>query len=180
MTAAILAVALIGLFAVNVNRVAADRTTIGTPSTDEQIRAADAEAAISGSNSAAVGAIVKMLSALVVVIACIYGGIYLLRRMMGRRHSGRGGQGLLQVLETAHLGPRKSVSLVRVADKSVLVGVTEGQISVLTELDEKKTAEIVAADEAAETKPAFAGLLETATARLKNMSVRRKDVALDN
>ena len=121
-----------------------------------------------------------MLSALVVVIACIYGGIYLLRRMMGRRHSGRGGAGLLQVLETAHLGPRKSVSLVRVADKSVLVGVTEGQISVLTELDETKTAEIVAADEAAETKPAFAGLLETATARLKNMSVRRKDVALDN
>ncbi len=178
MTVIILAVALIGLFAVNVDRAGADKmsalyskqssgvdSTLGTSS------------ALTGGSAA--GSIFKMLSALVIVIACIYLGIYLLKKLMGRKYGGYSKDNLLQVIETTYVGPKKTVSLVRVADKAVLIGVTDNTISVLTELDEAKTAEIMPAVAAEESKEPFSRFLTSASVRLKEFRLKKSGVALD-
>ena len=72
---------------------------------------------------AALPSLMRMMSALVIVIACIYGGIWLLRKGMNRTGGAVGRT--LEVLETTGVAPKKTVSLIRVADKAVLIGVTE-------------------------------------------------------
>ncbi|MEE8423643.1 MAG: flagellar biosynthetic protein FliO, partial [Thermodesulfobacteriota bacterium] len=42
--------------------------------------------------------------------------------IIGKKYAGNKTNNILEILETTHLGPKKSLSLVRVADKSVLVG----------------------------------------------------------
>lgn len=120
-----------------------------------------------------------MLSALVIVIACIYLGIYLLKKLMGRKYGGYSKDNLLQVIETTYVGPKKTVSLVRVADKAVLIGVTDNTISVLTELDEAKTAEIMPAVAAEESREPFSRFLTSASVRLKEFRLKKSGVALD-
>ena len=129
-------------------------------------------------NMSAVSSILRMLSALVVVVICIYGAVFALKRFMGRKIAGRGSQGILEVLETAHLGPKKMVSVVRVADRSVLVGITENQITLLTELDETKTAEITASDAQPVVHASFGEMLKTATDKIKELSRGKPKTAL--
>ena len=126
------------------------------------------------------GAIVKMVSALVIVIAVVYLGLYLLKKTMGKKYAGSS-QGALEVLQTAYVGPHKSLSLVRVADRSVLVGVTESQISAITELTAEETERICGAVESAtaEKTDSFARLLSMAGDKLKSISLVRKQSALD-
>lgn len=126
----------------------------------------------------ATSSILKMVSALVVVVICIYGAVFALKKLMGRKITGRGSNGILEVLETAHLGPKKMISVVRIADRSVLVGVTDNQISLLTELDETQTAQITAIDEQALASRSFGDLLKNATTKIKELSTSKPQTAL--
>ncbi len=127
-----------------------------------------------GSGVAAIS-IFKMILALAVVIIAIYGGIYLLKRLTSRKHSSRSGTSLLEVLETAYIDPKKSLSLVRVANKSVLIGVTDNQISVLTELDPQlTTTALESAAHKAQTE-SFGQLLRSASSKL-NVFGLKKDI----
>lgn len=127
----------------------------------------------------ATSSILKMVSALVVVVICIYGAIFALKKLMGRKITGRSGsEGILEVLETAHLGPKKMVSVVRIADRSVLIGVTDNQISLLSELDEVRTAQITTAPEQEIASRSFGDLLKSATARIKELSRGKPQTAL--
>jgi flagellar biogenesis protein FliO len=83
-------------------------------------------------------------------------------------------------METAYLAPRRAVSLVRVADKSVLIGITERNISILTELDEEKTAAIARAGETAAGKNGFAELLQSATRRVRELGLKKRSAVLEN
>jgi flagellar biosynthetic protein FliO len=89
-------------------------------------------------------ALIKLLAALIVVVVGIYGFLLLLRRMMGQKFSGNRKSNLLEVIETTYVAQKKSVSLVKFADRSVLIGVGESGISVLAELDELTTSEMLA------------------------------------
>lgn len=100
--------------------------------------------------------------ALVVVIICIYGGIWVLKKMTTRRHSGGRKAYMLEVLETAYIDPKKSLSLVRVADRSVLIGVTDNQISVLTELDTELTKAAMEAASQGSQGESFSTMLKSA------------------
>ena len=126
----------------------------------------------------ATSSIIKMVSALVVVVICIYGAVFALKKLMGRKVTGRGSQGVLEVLETAHLGPKKMISVVRVADRSVLIGVTENQISLLSELDEEKTAMMTVEDEQFDASSSFGDMLKSATAKVKELSSRKPEAVL--
>jgi flagellar biogenesis protein FliO len=70
----------------------------------------------SSGKSEAAASLIKMLVALGVVVVCIYVGIFLLKKLVAKRHFGRSGNALLEVIETAYIDPKKSLSLVRVAD----------------------------------------------------------------
>lgn len=174
----VLAVALTGLFMVNTQPVSAERS----------LDASALNAANDGSTTgmttsptgSLTGAMVKMVSALAIVVICVYFGLYLLKRLTGRRPGSGLKNDVLEVLQTTHLGPRKTISLVKIGNRSVLVGVTEQQISTITELDQVETQEILAGEPAAEEKPdAFSGVLKSATLRLKAFGLTRKRTALE-
>lgn len=174
----ILAVACVGLFMINVDPASADRTSLADL-TGGQNGATDVTGTVPASDSSMLSAVVKMISALVVVILAVYAGLYLLRKLMGKRY-GQGGRGdVLDVLQTTYIGPHKTISLVRVANRSVLVGVTDSQISTLTELDEAETAEIMADAKTSEPVDRFAGMLKTAGDKLRRVGLKKNETALE-
>ena len=177
----IVAAAFIGLFLINVDRVSADKTsTLGilTESASDNPNNEQAQNSPFESGSLALSTI-KMISALVVVVVCIYLGIFLLKKAMGRHHGINGKNNVLQVLETTYVGPKKTVSLIRVADRSVLVGVTDNQISVLTELDADETAAITSEKVVSENE-GFNLIFKSAVERIKKLSPKRDRAVLEN
>jgi len=123
--------------------------------------------------------IAKMVGALIVVVICIYAGLYLLKRMMGGRYSGDRRNCLLEVLETTYIAPKKSVSLIRVADKSVLIGMTDSRISVLTELDAQQTDAIMATPPERQENDNFKKLLDIASGTIRKIGSKRNPAALE-
>jgi flagellar biosynthetic protein FliO len=121
--------------------------------------------------------IIKMISALCLVVLAIYGSIWLLKRLTTRGRRG-GRQGLLEVIETAYLGPKRSVSLVRVAGKSVLIGTTDNQISMLTELSEEETTAVMSEPPAGADDDSFRDLLSVATRKMKSLTMGKRRAAL--
>ncbi len=174
--------ALIGVLVINTDRATAVKAGSATsPSMTEA--AADIETGNdqpTGFYSSAAPSLLKLISALAVVVACIYVGIYLLKRLMGKKYSGNRQNNLLEVLETTYVAPKKSVSLLRVADKAVLVGMSENQITVLTELDAAQTREVLAAIEPERETESFRNVLKSATDKIKEFGLRKtKKTALE-
>lgn len=167
--AIILVVALCGMVMMSVGDTSADNSSL----TALQNKNGE-NAVMSAQPESPYGAIVRMIAALVVVIACIYGGLFLLSRQMKRRRYGKAGGGSLDVLETAFVGPKKTVSLVRVADRAVLIGVTDNQISVLTELSEPETARLLA-EQSQPSQEAFGTMLGAAFGHVKKLGERGKE-----
>ncbi len=133
-----------------------------------------------GFYSSAVPSLFKIISALVIVIVCIYAGVYLLKRMLGKKYSGNRQHNLLEVIETTYVAPKKSVTLLRVAEKAVLVGMSENQITVLTELDAEQTREVLASIKPDPDPENFGSMLKMATDKIKEFSLRKtKKTALE-
>ena len=81
--------------------------------------------------------VLKTAGLLIVIVALIVLSLSLLRRII--RPSGRGvsGQGAMQVIGTMFLEPKKGIYLVKVVDRLLILGVTEGNISILEKVAEK-------------------------------------------
>nr|MBN2278328.1 flagellar biosynthetic protein FliO [candidate division Zixibacteria bacterium] len=115
--------------------------------------------------------LIKLLGALVVVVAGIYGFVFILRRMMGRKFSGNGNRKLIEVIETTYLEQKKSISLVRFYDRAVLVGSAESGINILAELNPEETAKILALGSAEKMGPSFRSLLKAAGNRMMSLGM---------
>jgi len=87
-------------------------------------------------NASLLSAIAKVVGALLVVVGLMLVLLYAIKRLgLGQ---GRGGGGTaIAVLETRMLAPRKYISIVRVADRCLALGVTEQTISLLADLGEE-------------------------------------------
>jgi flagellar biosynthetic protein FliO len=179
----IVLIALIGVLVVNTDRAGALKKSDEATTSVASVQSHDApmrEESDSGFYSSTMPSLLKLVSALVIVIVCIYAGVYLLKRLMGKRYSGNGQHNLLEVLETTYVAPKKSVSLLRVADKSVLVGISENQMTVLTELDRDQTREVLAALESRPDSESFRNAFKTATDKIKEIGFRKaKKAALE-
>ena len=95
MTSIILLAAFVGLYVVKVGDVSADKMAISSSQTEVNATADQSTNQVDTPMTVAAGSIVKMISALAVVIVCIYLGIFGLKRMMGNKHRTSGGQNLL-------------------------------------------------------------------------------------
>lgn len=82
-----------------------------------------------------VPSLTRIAITLVVVVAIIYLTVYLLRKLSGNRMGGVGRGKTVQVIEQTYLAPKKSVCLLKLADRAVLVGITDNNISLLSEFD---------------------------------------------
>ncbi len=173
--AVILCLAFVGLFMVQVDKVSADGSSPVATATAQQSETGVTTA----QETSVIGAIVKMISALVVVIASVYIGIFLLKKLTQKRSGQNTKSDVLEVLQTTHIGPHKAISLVKVGKRSVLVGVTDTQISTLTELDEVETQEVYAQAPSQEAGDSFAGTLKNATGRLRSFTLKSKRTVLE-
>ncbi len=172
--AVLIAVALMGLVLMNGGQTSAERGVDLANFNAAQSQEVVTPAEFSGS---ALPSLMRILSALAITIACIYAGIYALKRMSGKR-GGFGGSRNLEIIETTAVAPKKMISLVRVADKAILLGVTESGITMLTELTAEKTAEILAATRAAEETDGFQKALQAAGGTLRAFGLKKKQATL--
>jgi flagellar protein FliO/FliZ len=74
---------------------------------------------------------IRIVFSLLVVVALMWGMAKLARRPLGIRRGG----GLIEVLGRQQLSRGASVAVVRVADKAMVLGVTDGQVSLIAETD---------------------------------------------
>lgn len=70
---------------------------------------------------------------LVLVLGLIWGTMWVARRLLKGRIAGRG-ESELRVVERLFLAPKKSIEVVSIGGRTLVLGVTENQISMLTEL----------------------------------------------
>jgi flagellar protein FliO/FliZ len=68
--------------------------------------------------------IIRMASALALVLALMGGLVVLVRRFAGTRFCGPVSTQIVQVLGSGYIGPRKSISLISVAGEFLIVGMT--------------------------------------------------------
>ena len=77
----------------------------------------------------------KMIAALGVVLGMLLLLMYGMRKLSGQRIGMTGGK-RIQVLENHYMGVKKSISLVRVPGKVLVLGITGDRINLLDTLDE--------------------------------------------
>lgn len=121
-----------------------------------------------------------MVGALLVVIVCIYVGIYLLKKTMGGKYGGTNKLNALEVLESTGVGPKQSVTLIRVGDKSVLVGITGDRMALLTELTAEDTAALMTLAPVDYEPDAFSRMLSTAAAQVKKLASKGRRTVLES
>lgn len=181
-TLGIIIVALMGVLIVNSGSVTADNSAKVKTEEVEQSPVNNATAVDNNKSATPIGkytsqvmpSMFKLGGALILVIACIYGGLFLLKKTMGKKYSTNKSNNNLEIIETTHIAPKKTLTLVRVADKAVLVGTTENNMSVLTELDETKTAELLAQMDIETEQDNFKDIISIASNKLKNLAGGKK------
>jgi flagellar biogenesis protein FliO len=88
--------------------------------------------------------LLRTLLALGLLVAIISLGAYGIRRLAGRNTAGAPSS-KMQVLGSVFLGPKRALYAVHTSDRVLIIGVTEAQISLLTEIaDPEKVAAFVA------------------------------------
>jgi len=132
----------------------------------------DTQAAKAVSDESVALSLAKLLGALILVVAGIYGFLYLLRKMMGQKLSANRNHKLLEVLETTYVAQKKTVSLVRFSDRAVLIGIAESGINVLAELNPEETARVLSEFSSVKSPSAgFTGALKDAKAKLMSLNI---------
>ena len=79
----------------------------------------------------------KMMLSVVLVVALGIAALYISKRLLPKITNPTGKR--IKVLETAYLGPRKSIHLIEIDSQLILVGSTNERISKLTEITSIKT-----------------------------------------
>ncbi len=113
-------------------------------------------------------AILKMFFALAIVIGLLVATMYVLRRYLGNAPSGSRDGSLIQIVATRYLGPKSSIMVVEVLGKVIVLGLTGGQMTVLTTIDDESALEKMdALRELEAPKPVLVDRLKRYTEQMK-------------
>ena len=91
--------------------------------------------------------IVKMVVALACIVGLIFGVLYVLKRFLPGASRCAGERIDLRVLAQLNVGARQRIAVLRVHDRTLVVGVTEGSINTLAELNPAQPAAQKEADD---------------------------------
>jgi flagellar biogenesis protein FliO len=88
----------------------------------------------------------KVIGSVLLLIGMLYAGVYGMKVLS--RRTGRAGlaSGAIRVLHKSHIAPKKAIYIVKVGRKAMVVGVTEAQISHLSDLTEEELGYLEAPD----------------------------------
>jgi len=117
----------------------------------------------------------RIAISLCIIVAIIYATVFVLRKLSGNRFGGKRGSSI-QIIEQTYLAPKKSVCLLKLADRAVLVGITDQNINLLTELEWEAMPQ-EAIERSVKQQSGFQGFLNDAAGRLwggKNKGVNRE------
>ena len=138
-----------------------------TPLTEESIVFSDESTVESGNNSSSykgpstVGMFVRMIVVLVIVIGLIYGVLWFIKK---KTNVVKTDDDYLRRAAYINIAPGKTIEVITLIDKAYLIGVTEDNITLLGEIDDKEliSAMNITADKKNNTKkPAtFADVLD--------------------
>ncbi len=127
--------------------------------------AGEQQDAIPALTESVVPSLTRIALTLCVVVAIIYLTVFLLKKLSGSRAGGTGRGKTVQVIEQTYLAPKKSVCLLKLADRAVLVGITDTSINLLTEFDwDSLPGDII--ERAGRTQAGFPGILNEAAGKL--------------
>lgn len=104
------------------------------------------------------GSIVQMLFGLGIVLAMLFGTLWLLKRLSSPRGPG---SGLMRVVAGISVGPRERVVLLEIGSSWLVLGVAQGHVSTLAEVPRQELPSSGTADTARD----FAGWLKQITER---------------
>ncbi len=85
--------------------------------------------------------LLKMFSALAVVLGIMLAGLWVVRKLMKKTGTGVDDGHAIRILSTRYLGPKSSIMLVDVLGSVIAVGVTGSQISMLTTITDEESLE---------------------------------------
>ena len=92
----------------------------------------------------------KMLQAVVIVVVLGVGAIYLSKKFLPKITNPPGKE--IRIVETTHLGPRKSLHLIRVGNRDLLIGSTTEKITYLADITEDTNHESTLSSAGADNK----------------------------
>lgn len=104
----------------------------------------------------------KTVLSLVLVVVLVYVGTFVFKRFVHRQR--RGGGAFVRIVGSTMLGPKKSIYLVEVEDRVLVLGVTDASISFLTELENQPadgTQDLTRSEESGISKWGFRQVLDS-------------------
>lgn len=155
------------------------------------IATASAQSAIEGASgvgsdvsSFGIGDWVNLAVRLAIVVGVIWGAVHAMRwyvRRMNQGHS-RYGTRALEVLETHALGPNRTLHLVRLGERAVLIGSTQERITQLLTVDDaeefRRLTDVPEADEGDSVRPGAGTRSALASLRTGFQAMRARQSAL--
>ena len=109
--------------------------------------------------------LLRTSGALLLVVALIFVVIFLLRRYVFSRSGSGPGLGEVRVLNTTFLGPKKSIHLVKVLNRVLVLGVSDTQMATLSEFKAEEAEEFLVRNESERKEHSFARILQSLTGR---------------
>jgi flagellar protein FliO/FliZ len=108
-----------------------------------------------------------MFSALLLVLGILMGSFYLLRRLL-KRDAGGSGRKFIRLIDRSYIGVKKSVTLVEVPGKILVLGVTSDRISLLTRIEDPDSVEQIKESSASGTPMSFSNHLSRLLTNMKD------------
>ena len=151
------------VFSQNIDSSVAEVTPVVDESTIFLNNSSDLTQANEDSSSNTFGLFFRMILVLIIIVLLIYGFVWLLRKTSGQKSKN---DPYLKEVANLTFAPGKSVRVVTLKDKAFLIGVTESNINLISEVEDKDL--IDAMNLNAEEKPSdkpkdFASLLASFT-----------------
>ena len=122
--------------------------------------------------------ILKMLTALALVLGLMVAVVYFLKKFMGGAAGGAEDAEHIKILSTRHVDPKNRIVLLDVLGNVFVVGISPGSISLLTEVvDEKSLERLKGFRGGAGTQPAFMDHFTLYKRKLRALSFVGKDAS---
>jgi flagellar biogenesis protein FliO len=121
-----------------------------------------------------VAVVVRMVISLAIILLLLAIAVYVFRRLTFKGRSMGHKSGIMDVLETMNIMPGKTLALVRVQDRVLLLGIYQDGMETLTQFESEKAVEIIKATDRGNTPNLLAHFGENLSAFTEKLKGRRE------
>ncbi len=88
-------------------------------------------------------AFIRLFIALIVILGLIYAAVYLMRRFWSRQITQPSTSNLFSILGVLHLSPKKTIYMIGMPGRILILGVSENRIEMLSEITDQEEIELI-------------------------------------